>query len=207
MSIAPLRVLVVDDHPVWRQGIRQLLDSQDDITVVAEAANGEEALRYARSRDFDVMLIDMEMPVKGGVEVAKTVRAEQIPVRVLALSSYDDDAYVAGLLQNGASGFITKDKSPELIIEAVRAVGRGEGRWFVEIRSPHDIPDTLSEREKEILTLLARGVSNADIADALFVSENTVRNHLSKAFKKIGVTTAREAVVWTWRTGFATHPS
>lgn len=202
MSLPPIRVLIADDHPIWRRGVRDLLSTEADINIVAEAANGQEALRLIRSTRLDVALLDMEMPIVSGVEVARTVKAEGLPVRILALSSYDDAAYVSGLLENGASGYITKDKPPELIVEAVRAVARGEGRWFVTPAIPHDPAATLSERERAVIRLLALGRSNTEIGDALFISENTVRNHLANAYSKIGVSTAREAVAWAWKCGF-----
>ena len=198
-----IRVLIADDHPVWRKGIRTLFEAEPDIEVVAEASDGEEALRRIRAGGLDVAVLDMEMPRMSGVEVARTVRDEALAVRILALSSYDDAAYVSGLLQNGASGYLTKDKPPALIVEAVRAVARGEGRWFVQPRSREDPAADLSDREREVLQLLAQGRANGDIADLLFISENTVRNHLANAYAKIGVTTAREAVAWAWRNGFA----
>ena len=201
---APIRVLVADDHPVWRKGVRTLLDDEPDITVVAEAVDGEEALQRIRQGDIDVALLDMEMPRLSGVEVARTVQEESLPVRILALSSYDDAAYVSGLLQNGASGYLTKDKPSALILEAVRAVARGEGRWFVQPTSQADPASGLSDREREVLALLAQGQANGEIADALYISENTVRNHLANAYAKIGVGSAREAVAWAWRQGFAT---
>ena len=105
---APVRVLLADDHPVWRRGIHALLDAEADISVVAEAADGVEALRLIREGNVDVALIDMEMPGLSGVEVARTAKEEQLPVRILALSSYDDAAYVSGLLKNGAAGYLTK---------------------------------------------------------------------------------------------------
>lgn len=200
---APIRVLIADDHPVWRKGIRTLLDAEADLEVVAEASDGEEALRTLRSGGVDVAVLDMEMPRVSGLEVARTARDEALPVRVLALTSYDDASYVSGLLQNGAAGYLTKDKPPVLIVEAVRAVARGEGRWFVQPTSKEDPAAGLSEREREVLGLLAQGRSNGDIADALFISENTVRNHLANTYAKIGVATAREAVAWAWRNGFA----
>ena len=203
---APVRVLLADDHPVWRRGIHALLDAEADISVVAEAADGVEALRLIREGNVDVALIDMEMPGLSGVEVARTAKEEQLPVRILALSSYDDAAHVSGLLKNGAAGYLTKDKPPALIVEAVRAVARGEGRWFVQPTSPEDPADGLSEREREVLGLLAQGRSNGEIASALYISENTVRNHLANAYAKIGVSTAREAVAWCWRMGFASAP-
>lgn len=197
-----IRVLIADDHPVWRRGIRALLDAEVDIEVVAEASNGEEAIQAIRAGGLDVAVLDMEMPHRTGVEVSQTVRDEGLPVRILALSSYDDASYVSGLLQNGASGYLTKDKPPSLIIEAVRAVARGEGRWFVQPTSKDDPAAGLSDREREVLALLAQGKANGEISEALFISENTVRNHLANTYAKIGVATAREAVAWAWRNGF-----
>lgn len=202
MPTPPVRVLIADDHPVWRRGIRDLLGAEEDVDVIAEAADGQEALRLIRSTQLDVALLDMEMPGVTGVEVARRVKAEKLAVRILALSSYDDPAYVTALLQNGASGYITKDKSPELIVEAVRAVARGEGRWFVTPTAAEAPGAALSEREREVILLLAEGRSNSEIAAALFISENTVRNHLANAYAKIGATTAREAVAWAWKSGF-----
>ena len=198
----PIRILIADDHPVWRKGVRTLLDAEADLSVVAEAADGEEAIRLIRAGGIDVAVLDMEMPRLSGVEVARTVRDEGLPVRVLALSSYDDASYVSGLLQNGASGYLTKDKPPALILEAVRAVARGEGRWFVQPASQSDPATGLSDREREVVALLAQGRSNGEIADALFISENTVRNHLANSYAKLGVATAREAVAWAWKEGF-----
>lgn len=203
MSFAPLRVLIADDHPVWRRGIRDLLASQSDIDVVAEASDGRQALEMLRTLDLDVAVIDIEMPHMTGLDLARTVKAEALSVHLLALSSYDDAAYVSGLLQSGASGYLTKDKPPETIIEAVRAVARGEGRWFVTPTLSEDPAPSLSDREREALTLLAQGKSNGEIATELFISENTVRNHLANAYSKIGVSTARAAVAWAWRNGFA----
>ncbi|MEP2185795.1 response regulator transcription factor [Roseibium sp.] len=202
MPLAPIRILIADDHPVWRRGIRDLLSAEADIEVVAEAADGQEALRLIRSARLDVALLDMEMPGVTGVEVARMVNAEGLPVRLLALSSYDDAAYVTALLKNGASGYITKDKPPELIVEAVRAVARGEGRWFVTPTTVEDPAAVLTEREREVIRLLAMGQANHEIAAALFISENTVRSHLANAYAKIGAATAREAVAWAWKTGF-----
>ena len=202
MSLSALRVLIADDHPVWRRGVRDLLSAEADIDVGAEATNGQEALRIIRSTRLDVVLLDMEMPVVTGVEVAQTIQDEGIPVRVLALSSYDDAAYVTELMRNGASGYLTKDKPPELIVEAVRAVARGEGRWFVAMKVNRDPASALSERERQVLTLLAGGSPNSAIAETLFISENTVRNHLANAYAKLGVATARGAVAWAWKNGF-----
>ncbi|MDT7858172.1 response regulator transcription factor [Rubrivirga sp. S365] len=199
----PTRVLLADDHPVWRRGVRDLLAAEPDLAVVAEAADGEEALAALRAGGVDVAVLDMEMPRVTGVEVARAVQAERLGARVLALSSYADPSYVTGLFQSGASGYLTKDQSPELVVEAVRAVARGEGRWFVSPAALADPAAGLSDRERDVLRLLAEGRANGQIAEALFVSENTVRSHLTSVYAKVGVGSAREAIVWAIRTGFA----
>ncbi|MEM1127167.1 MAG: response regulator transcription factor [Bacteroidota bacterium] len=200
-----IRVLIADDHPVWRRGIRDLLNADPNIEVVAEASNGHEALRLVDSTTVDVLVLDMEMPGQTGVEVARTLKERGSSVGILALSAYDDISYVRGLLSAGASGYITKDKPALMIIEAVLAVARGEGRWFVQ-PTPTSLTaaSELSKREKEVLNLLALGKSNAEIAEKLFISDNTVRNHLASLYSKIGVSSAREAVAWAWREGFIT---
>ena len=207
MTTGPtVRVLIADDHPLWRKGVRALLEVEPDMEVVAEAADGAEVLRLLRSVAVDVALIDVEMPGVTGVEVAQAVQRDRLAVRVLVLSAYDDAEYVGGLLRAGASGYLTKERAPELVVEAVRAVARGEGRWFVRPAAGDDVLATaaLSEREREVLGLLARGLSNKAIGEALFIAENTVRNHLSNLYDKTGAGSVRELVVWAWRNGVGT---
>lgn len=195
-----IRVVVADDHPMMRTGIRTMLEAEEDIHVIAEAANGLEAFRLVTSLGPDVLLLDMEMPGLSGVEVARKIKAENLPVQILALSAYDDESYVNGLLETGAAGYITKEKPPSMIIEAVRAVSRGEGRWFVSpIHKSGDFP--VSEREQDVLKLMAQGYSNQQISEFLFISENTVRNHVANIYSKLGVNTWREAVAWAWQEG------
>ena len=198
-----IRVIVADDHPLWRRGVCDLLDGEPDLTVVAEAADGVEALHLLRTVDADVALLDMEMPGMTGVEVTRAALADGLAVRILALSAYDEPEYVAGLMANGASGYITKEKPPKVLLEAVRAVARDEGRWFVRAQPAVDATAHLSERERAVLALLAEGRTNRGIADALFISENTVRNHLGSLYGKLDVQGAREAVAWAWRHGVA----
>ena len=198
---AGIRVVLADDHPVMRSGIRNLLEAEEDIVVIGEAANGPEAIRLVESAKPDVLLLDMEMPGMSGVEVARKIRAMGLPVYILALSAYDDKAYVMGLLDSGASGYITKEKPPVMIIEAVRAVARGEGRWFIQPVMPQKEKFPVSGREQEVLRLMARGLSNQEIGEQLFISENTVRNHVANIYGKLGVRSWREAVAWAWESG------
>ena len=199
--MTPVRVILADDHPALRAGVRAVLTAGGRIDVVAEAAGGEEALRLVRQFTPDVVLLDVEMPDLDGVEVAERLRAEGSVTRVLAFSAYDDRAYVARMLQAGAAGYITKDKPLALVAEAVEAVARGEGRWFVSVTPPEPPDVPVSERELEVLRLMAKGSGNQAIADALGLSVNTVRNHVSAVYEKLEVSSWREAVAWAWERG------
>jgi DNA-binding NarL/FixJ family response regulator len=201
MTLRAISIVLADDHPVVRSGICNFLSGEPDLKVVAEASGGKEALKLVRLHRPDVLVLDMEMPDLPGLEVARILKQEENPTRVLALSAYDDPAYVSGLLDNGAAGYITKEKPPALIIEAVRAVARGETRWFVQPGSRNSTGSELTERELTVLGMLASGTSNALIAERLFISENTVRNHLARIYEKLHVTTSREAIAWAWREG------
>jgi DNA-binding NarL/FixJ family response regulator len=196
-----VRVVIADDHPVVRSGIRDMLDGADGIEVVGEAACGPEALEQVKDMHPDVLLLDVEMPELSGVEVAERLQAESHPVRLLALSSYDDQEYVQGLLEGGASGYLTKENAPELIIEAVQAVAEGEVRWFVQPSFDEEASPDLTYREKEILRLIARGYSNEGVAKRLNISESTVRTHATNLYKKINASSAREAIAWAWQNG------
>jgi DNA-binding NarL/FixJ family response regulator len=196
-----VRVVIADDHPVVRSGIRDMLDGADGIEVVGEAECGPEALQQVEKHQPDVLLLDVEMPEMSGVEVAQTLQEQNSPVRLLALSSYEDQEYVQGLLEGGASGYLTKENAPELIIEAVRAVARGDVRWFVQPAPSDHSPSDLTQREIEILRLMAQGSSNTEIADELDISESTVRKHATHLYEKIQASSAREAIAWAWQNG------
>jgi DNA-binding NarL/FixJ family response regulator len=199
--MSSVRVVIADDHPVVRSGICDMLTAADGITVVGEAEDGAEALRLTREEHPDVLLLDVEMPERSGVEVARELQTESNPTRLLALSSYDDQEYVQGLLKNGASGYLTKENAPELIIEAVRAVARGEVRWFVQPSPSSPTAPDLTSREKEILQVMARGLSNDEIAEELHLAESTIRKHATNIYRKLGVDSAREAIAWAWQNG------
>ena len=196
----PVRVVLADDHPAMRRGLRATLEAQPGILVVGEAGDGPTALALVQELAPDVLVLDLNMPGLSGVEVARSLQLEGSPVRVLAVSAYEDEPYVRGLLASGAAGYITKEKPLGLIAEAVQAVARGEGRWFIHPTAPSDVP--LSRRELEVLRLMAKGLANKAIAEALFLSENTIRNHIASIYAKLEVSSYREAIAWAWEHGF-----
>ncbi len=199
-----IRVLLVDDHPVVRTGIRALLQSAPGIVVIAEAKSAAEGLALVEQLQPDVLLLDMEMPEMSGVEVAKQLQAATSPVKVLALSAYDDIQYVRSLLANGAAGYLTKEEAPEMIIEAVRGVARGETGWLSRrvaakmttwIRQDQMKEGALSNREMEVLQHIVAGSTNQEVAHALKISEKTVEKHVSAILNKMGVSSRVEAAV------------
>jgi DNA-binding NarL/FixJ family response regulator len=208
MTKVMIRVVLIDDHPVVRSGIRHLLEKTPDIVVVGETGEGSEAMRLIDELAPDVVLLDMEMPGQTGVEIARRLQAIGSRARILAISAYDDEHYIIALLASGAAGYLTKDEALEKIGEAVRGVARGEEGWLSRraaarvaawTRKGSPRKDDLTEREVEILRLLARGWTNGAVADALEVSERTVRFHVTNICSKLGVETRGEAVAWAMR--------
>jgi DNA-binding NarL/FixJ family response regulator len=207
--MSEIRVLLVDDHPIIRSGIRMLLEQASDIIVVGETDRGDTVLALVERLQPDVLLLDMEMPGKSGVDVASELQAAGASVRILVLSAYDDDQYISSLLAKGAVGYLTKDQAPEAIVEAVRGVARGEDGWFsrraaAQIAALARKENTstaldLTEREEEVLTMLAQGWTNTRIANEMTVSERTVRFHLSNIYDKLGVSSRAEAIAWALR--------
>jgi DNA-binding NarL/FixJ family response regulator len=198
-----IRVVLADDHPIVRTGIRSLLQSAHDIEVVAEATSGIEALNRVEELQPDILLLDMEMPGMSGVDVAKRLKAAKSHVRVLALSAYDDTQYVRNLLANGAAGYLTKEEAPEMIIDAVRGVARGEEGWLSRravatmsawTRESHSTNE-LSERELDVLRLVVAGKTNQEIGLALQISEKTVEKHVGALLAKMKVASRVEAAV------------
>lgn len=209
--MAPTSVLLVDDHPVVRAGIRQLLEKAPDIVVVGEASNGDEALKMVDNLRPDVLLLDMEMPGLNGSEVAQKLQTSGSPVRILALSAHDDKQYIQELLSNGASGYLVKEEVPEAIVEAVRGVARGEQGWVSRrvaaqmsswMREETEERMGLTGREVQVLKAVVDGLTNQEIGLALGISEKTVEKHLEGVFTKLGVASRVEAAVHAVREGW-----
>jgi DNA-binding NarL/FixJ family response regulator len=210
----PLRLLVVDDQAVVRLGFTALLDSQDDMSVVGVAGNGQEALRLAGRLTPDVVLMDIRMPVLGGIEATRLMRELPSPPRVLVLTTFDLDDYVYDALRAGASGFLLKDATPEEILGAVRVVGAGDALLAPAITSrliaefaararlaPPAELGTLTPREREILHLVARGLANGEIARMLCLAEQTVKSHVSAILFKLGLRDRVQAVILAYESG------
>ena len=194
-----IRVLVADDHPVVRQGLCTMLELEDDIEVVGRAADGEEAVLLARSEHPDITLLDVQMPVLDGIEALRRIRADDPEARVIVLTTYRNEDYIFPSLRAGARGYLLKDSSREELAGAIRAVARGESLLDPEMVDAARDDGGLTARECEVLRLMADGHNNAQIAAALFVSENTVKTHVSNIFTKLGCRDRAAAVLLAWK--------
>jgi len=180
-----IRVLLADDHPTMRIGLRVLLDRAPNIEVVGEAEDGPETLAQMEALQPDVIVLDCKLPQMEGPEVAREIQGRGLPARVLALSAYDNERYVRGMLEAGAVGYLLKDEAPGVIVAAVRAAARGEGHFSPAVAAKMaawvrgERPGGLTEREMEVLRLVAQGYTNARVAQELGVGERTVGFHVS----------------------------
>ena len=211
-----IRVLICDDQPLVRAGFRTILGSKSDIEVVGEAENGAEAVALAERRRPDVVLMDIRMPVLDGVEATRRLVAADTPARILVLTTFDLDEYVHAAIRAGASGFLLKDVTPAKLLEAIRIVAGGDAllapsvtrrlleRFATTLPPGEGSSDALAEltsRETEVLRLLAGGMSNAEIASELVVSEATVKTHISSVLRKLGLRDRVQAVIVAYETG------
>jgi DNA-binding NarL/FixJ family response regulator len=206
-----IRVLIVDDHPVVRDGLRGVIEGEPDLTVVGEAGDGAEALaRVADGSTVDVVLMDLRMPRVGGVEAIRALQRSAPSVRVLVLTTFDTDADVLPAVAAGATGYLLKDTPREDLVRAVRAAYRGEavlspavaGRLMGQVRSP--AREALTDRELEVLRLVAAGSTNRETARALFISEATVKTHLLHIYEKLDVRDRASAVAAAYQRGLLT---
>lgn len=216
-----IRVLIADDQAMVRSGLRMILEYESDIEVVGEAQNGEEAVAAARRAVPDVTLMDVRMPVMDGIEATRRITSETPGTKVIVLTTFDIDDYVYGSLRAGASGFLLKDAAADELIAAIRVVAGGDAllapsvtRRVIERFASTPEPSTairglddLTDREAEVLRLVARGLSNAEIAGDLFVSEATVKTHVSHILTKLGLRDRVQAVVAAYESGMVTPGS
>jgi DNA-binding NarL/FixJ family response regulator len=215
----PVRLLIADDHPVYRDGLRLLLGDRDGIEVVGTATTGGEAVSLAASTDPDVVIMDLRMPDLNGIEATRQIVRTSPHVGVLVLTMYEDDESVFAAMRAGARGYLLKGADEEEILHAVRAVARGEAIFGAALATriaayfaappPSPVPDTfptLTARELEVLTLVAQGMSNTAIASRLFLSHKTVRNHVSNIFAKLQVADRAEAIIRARRVGLGVAP-
>jgi DNA-binding NarL/FixJ family response regulator len=195
-----IRVVVADDHPIVRGGIVALLNGADDLTVVAEAATGIEAVALALEHEPDVVLMDLQMPELGGADATARILAERPGIRVIVLTTYESDSAILTAIEAGASGYLLKAAPAQEILAGIRSVAAGEVALAPSIaamivnRLKAPVAPSLSARETEVLRLVAQGESNPSIARALFVSEATVKTHLLHVFEKLGVSDRTRAV-------------
>ncbi len=209
--MTPIRVLLADDQALFREGLRTLLSVQDDIKVVGEAAHGEEAVQQAKTLQPQVVLMDLRMPVLGGVEATRRLRAASPRCQVIVLTTFDDDEEVFDALRAGAVGYLLKDASSEKLVEAIRLAARGESFLQPSIAAKvvaefsrlsrkrpaarAALAEPLSDRECEVLRHLARGKSNKEIASVLNLAEGTVKNHMTNILGKLGVLDCTQAAL------------
>lgn len=207
-----IRVLIAEDHAVVREGLRLLIASEAGMEVVGQAANGVEAVQMARSLQPDVILLDLVMPRKNGLEAIDEIKQETPEARILVLTSFAEDDKVFPAIKAGAQGYLLKDSSPQELLQGIRDTYQGEvslhpviaRKLFREINRPSDLPlveDPLTARELEVLKLIAQGLSNQSIAEKLFISERTVRTHVGHILNKLHLANRTQAALYALREG------
>jgi NarL family two-component system response regulator LiaR len=211
---APIRLLLVDDHAIIRQGIKALLRARPEIEVVGEAGSGEEGVALCEQHAPDVVLLDLVMPGIGGVEAARRIKLVSPRTHVIVLTSYHEDEHILPAIRAGALSYLLKDIPPEELVEAIRKAARGEATLSSQVatllmqalqgtpvNTSAPQPPPLSQRELEVLRLIAEGLANTEIAEKLFVSETTVKSHVSNILGKLHLADRTQAAVYAWKQG------
>ncbi|OPZ86283.1 MAG: Transcriptional regulatory protein DegU [Firmicutes bacterium ADurb.Bin419] len=208
-----IRVLIADDHTMVRQGLKQILELENDMSVIAQAPNGEEAVKLAKECSPDVILMDINMPGMNGLQAIKEMKEDNIPSKIIVLTIHEDREYLFKTLQMGAEGYVLKDAEPGVLVEAIRSVNRGQSyiqanmtrelvKEFNKV-TLHDKSKTeesnLTAREVEVLELIAEGMINKEIAKRLYISEKTVKNHVSNIFRKLNVSDRTQAAIYAFK--------
>ncbi|MCM3124081.1 response regulator transcription factor [Mesobacillus sp. AQ2] len=200
-----IRLMLVDDHAVLRDGLRNILSVEEDIEVVGEAVSGDDALLKVENCQPDMILMDINMPMKNGVEVTGILKKKYPNIKILVLTMHSHEEYFMSAIREGADGYLLKDAPSDQVVEAIRTVARGESvihpsmtrklLAFHQQKQTEQEDTTLTEREKEVLLCLVEGLSNKEIADRLFISDKTVKIHVSKIFKKLNVKSRSQVVI------------
>jgi len=211
--INKIRILIADDHSLVRQGLKQILELEKDITVIAQACNGNEAVRFAREYTPDIILMDINMPGINGLQAIMEIKQEKMTSRIIVLTIHEDREYLFKTLQMGAEGYVLKDAEPAVLIEAIRNVHGGQP--FIQPTMTRELvkefnrvtlhekgkgkENNLTAREVEVLELIAEGMINKEIAKKLYISEKTVKNHVSNIFKKLNVSDRTQAAIYAFK--------
>lgn len=208
-----IRVLIADDHTMVRQGLKQILELENDMAVIAQAPNGEEAIKLAKECSPDVILMDINMPGMNGLQAIKEMKEDNIPSKIIVLTIHEDREYLFKTIQMGAEGYVLKDAEPGILLEAIRSVNRGQSyiqanmtRELVKEFNKITLHDktkgeesNLTAREIEVLELIAEGMINKEIAKRLYISEKTVKNHVSNIFRKLNVSDRTQAAIYAFK--------
>ncbi|HOJ79560.1 MAG TPA: response regulator transcription factor [Clostridiales bacterium] len=210
MMESRISVLIADDHPLFRQGIKQILELEKDIIVVAQAANGDDAVQLAREHKPDVILMDINMPGSNGLQAIKEIKDENISSKIIVLTIHEDREYLIKTIQMGAEGYVLKDAEPQVLIDAIRNVHIGQS--YIQPNMTKELvmefnrltlhnkdrngENRLTAREREVLKLIAEGMINKEIATKLYISEKTVKNHVSSIFRKLNVSDRTQAAIY-----------
>ncbi|SEI86844.1 two component transcriptional regulator, LuxR family [Propionispira arboris] len=211
-----IKILIADDHALLRQGIKKVLNFEEDLEVIGEAEDGQDALAKTMVLQPDILLLDLNMPILSGLDVTRQLQMAKVKTKIIVLTIHDSDNYVIELLKSGADGYLLKDVEPSMLIKAIHVVYAGnafvypklEEKLFGDLNSDDDVnekaremwrqfrPERLTTREMDVLRCIARGFNNQEISQALFVSEKTVKNHLTNIFRKINVNDRTQALIY-----------